>query len=179
LRVYKPPSRSTRYPGSAPTAPRATASARPIQSGPSEWRVSICGDSSEGRFSWTAINRHLARLGIPALQPQRQRPLILGVVHLERSTCHAISGRVLSLNRPEPAPRGTASAHPVESLGLYLLIVDSSGDTTPCRMTGVTLHGVVSPEKAVRENHAHPESGPLSTCHAISGRVLSLNCPES
>ena len=24
--------------------------------------------------------------------------------------------------------------------------VDMSGDTIPCRMTGVTLHGVVSPE---------------------------------
>ena len=30
--------------------------------------------------------------------------------------------------------------------GLYLLIVDVTGDMTPFKMTGVTLHGVVSPD---------------------------------
>ena len=41
---------------------------------------------------------------------------------------------------------GTLIPAPEHSTLIWKQAVEGSGDTTPCRMTGVTLHEVVSPE---------------------------------
>ena len=71
----------------------------------------------------------------PASEPLHI-PASVRVVHLGRSTCHAIRGR-----------GGTSQLGVGPSLTMSQLgCIPRSGDTPPCRMTGVTLHGIVSPE---------------------------------
>jgi len=47
---------------------------------------------------------------------------------------------------------------------------EESGDTTPCRMTGVTLHGVVSPEEGDLPDQVHLP-GTVHAKNVYQGRI--------